>query len=228
MGFSSYSTARTAGLVRSGAERATLVRRTYSVVFASVLLTVVGAWVGLSNESIMQAVARHPFISAILWFSPLLIARGARVATPQRLGLVLVFAFASGVLYSPLLYVYNARQPGVVGQAAALTLGAFGILTAYAWTSRRDFSAWGSFFAVGLLVLIGTSLLNLFFQNQTASLWIAAATVLVFSGLLVFDTWRIRNQYGPDEYVGAAVQLYLDLLNMFLAVLQLLGGGRRN
>jgi protein lifeguard len=52
-------------------------------------------------------------------------------------------------------------------------------------------------------------------------------TVLVFSGLLVFDTWRIRNTYGPDEYVGAAVQIYLDLLNLFLALLRILGG-RRN
>ncbi|MBP6775514.1 MAG: Bax inhibitor-1 family protein, partial [Gemmatimonadaceae bacterium] len=83
-----------------------------------------------------------------------------------------------------------------------------------------------SFFVVGLWVLIGTSLLNLFFQNQTASLWIAGATVLVFSGMLVYDTWRLRNQYGPEDYVIAAVQIYLDLLNLFTAILRLLGGRR--
>ena len=75
-------------------------------------------------------------------------------------------------------------------------------------------------------MLIGTSLLNMFFQNQGAGLWIAGATVLIFGGLLVFDTWRLRTQYGPDDYVPAAVQIYLDLLNMFLAILSLLGGGR--
>jgi FtsH-binding integral membrane protein len=116
----------------------------------------------------------------------------------------------------------------VVGQAGLLTLSTFGVLTAYAWTSRRDFSAWGGFFIVGVWVIIGTSLLNIFFQNQTAALWIAGATVLAFSGLLVFDTWRLRNAYGPGDYVLAAVNIYLDLLNMFLAILQLLGGGRRN
>lgn len=75
-------------------------------------------------------------------------------------------------------------------------------------------------------MLIGTSLLNMFFQNQTAGLWMAGVAVLLFSGLLVFDTWRLKNVYGPDDYVPAAVQIYLDLLNMFLAILQLLGGGR--
>jgi FtsH-binding integral membrane protein len=49
----------------------------------------------------------------------------------------------------------------------------------------------------------------------------------LFSGLLVFDTWRLRNFYGPDEYVRAAVQIYLDLLNMFMAILRLTGS-RRN
>ena len=63
------------------------------------------------------------------------------------------------------------------------------------------------------------------FRFQVA---IAAVTVLVFSGLLVFDTWRIRNVYGPDEYVGAAVRIYLDLLNLFLAILRIFGGGRRS
>ena len=47
------------------------------------------------------------------------------------------------------------------------------------------------------------------------------------SGLLIFDTWRLRNVYGPDDYVGAAVNIYLDLLNMFLAIIRILGG-RRN
>jgi FtsH-binding integral membrane protein len=114
----------------------------------------------------------------------------------------------------------------VIGQAGLLTFSAFSVLTAYAWISKRDFSAWGSFFVVGLWVLIATSLLNLFFKNESAALWLSGMTVLIFSGLLIFDTWRIRNVYGPDEYVDAAVSIYLDLLNMFLALLHLLGGRR--
>jgi FtsH-binding integral membrane protein len=155
-------------------------------------------------------------------------AQRARDRFPQNIGLVFLFTFVMGVAISPVVFVLNARQPGVVGQAGLLTLSTFGVLTAYAWTSRRDFSAWGGFFIVGVWVIIGTSLLNIFFQNQTAALWIAGATVLAFSGLLVFDTWRLRNVYGPGDYVLAAVNIYLDLLNMFMAILQLLGGSRRN
>jgi FtsH-binding integral membrane protein len=132
-----------------------------------------------------------------------------------------------GVAISPALYIYGQQQPGLITQAAVLTIGAFGVLTAYAFISRRDFSAWGSFFIVGLWVLVGTSLLNMFFRNPAMDLWLAGVTVLVFSGLLVFDTWRIRNVYGPNDYVPAAVTIYLDLLNLFMGILRVLGG-RRN
>ena len=213
-------------IVRTGAERATLVRRTYSLVFVSVLVTVAGAMYALSQPRLMSAVAQHPFISIIAALAPLFFALRARNAFPANVGLVLLFTFAEGVILSPILYVYGQRQPGLITQAAMLTIGAFGVLTAYAFISRRDFSAWGSFFMVGLWVLIGVSLLNLFFKNPAMDLWLAGITVLVFSGLLVFDTWRIRNQYGPDDYVAAAVQIYLDLLNLFLGLLRVLGGRR--
>jgi FtsH-binding integral membrane protein len=140
--------------------------------------------------------------------------------------LVGVFAFVEGIILSPILFIYGRSNPGAIGQAALLTLSTFGVLTLYAFVSRRDFSAWGSFFTVGLWVLIATSLINLFVRNATASIWIAGAAVLVFSGLLVFDTWRLRNVYGPNDYVPAAVNIYLDLLNLFLALLQLVGGRR--
>ena len=212
--------------VRTGAERATLVRRTYALVFASVLVTIGGAWVGLTQPSIMMAVARHPFISFLLILAPLFLAMRLKDAFPANIGLVGLFAFAEGVWLSPILFYYGQTQPGILSQAALLTASTFAVLTLYATASRRDFSALGGFFVVGLWVLIATSLLNLFFRNETASLWLAGASVFVFGGLLVYDTWRIRNVYGPDDYVPAAVSIYLDLINLFLAILRLLGGRR--
>lgn len=217
----------TGSLVRTGEERATLVRRTYSLVFVSVLVTIFGASFGLSQPALMQMVAQHPFLTFIAVIAPMFLATRTRQQFPANIGFVLLFTFIEGIWISPILYVYGRTQPGLITQAAGLTIGAFGILTIYAFVSRRDFSAWGSFFVVGLWVLIGTMLLSFIFRNQTANLWIASATVLVFSGLLVFDTWRLRNVYGPDDYVMAAVQIYLDLLNMFLALIRILGG-RRN
>jgi FtsH-binding integral membrane protein len=214
-------------IVRTGTERATLVRRTYSLVFASVLVTIAGAAFGMSQPGIMNAVIQHPFITMLGMFAPLILAQKFRDAFPANLGLVFLFTFVVGLMISPVIFFYSRTDPGLISQAGILTGSAFGVLTLYAFVSRRDFSAWGSFFVVGLWVLIATSLLNLFFQNSTATLWLAGATVLIFSGLLVFDTWRLRNVYGPNDYVQAAVAIYLDLLNMFMAILSLLGG-RRN
>jgi FtsH-binding integral membrane protein len=215
-------------IVRTGEERATLVRRTYSLVFVSVLVTIAGSMFALSQPALLSWIAQHTWLSLIAIFAPLLLAMRYQQTFPLNIALVFVFAFAEGVLLAPLLYAYGQTRPGLITQAAMLTIGAFGILTAYAFVSRRDFSAWGSFFMVGLWVVIGGMLLNMFFfHNPGADLALASITILVFSGLLVFDTWRLRNVYGPDDYVAAAVQIYLDLLNLFLAILRVLGG-RRN
>jgi FtsH-binding integral membrane protein len=221
MGFS-YATP----VVRTGEERATLVRRTYTLVFVSVLVTMAGAAFGLSQPRIMQTVAEHQFIMFLLMLAPLFLAMRARTAFPANIGFTLLFTFMEGIFISPILFYYGRQAPGVIGQAALLTGTTFAVLTAYAWMSRRDFSAWGGFLTVGLWVLIATSVINIFWRNESASLWIASVGVLLFSGLLIFDTWRLKNQFGPDDYVQAAVAIYLDLLNMFLFILRLLGGRR--
>jgi len=217
-------------LVRSGEERATLVRRTYGLVFVSVIVTAIGVAFGFTQPALMQAVAQHPFITMIAMFAPLWMAMQSRHQYPKNLILTLLFTFVEGIWISPLLYMAEHGSPGIVGQAGILTLSTFGVLSLYAVISKRDFSAWGSFFIVGLWVLIATSIINMFVGSALGSLWIAGGTVLVFSGLLVFDTWRIVRSgvYGPDDYVPAAVNIYLDLLNLFLAILSLLGGRRRS
>lgn len=213
---------------RTGVERAVLVRRTYGVVFLGVLVTMFGSAFAMWQQSVLVQSARHPFITFLLFFGTLFLAQRAARTFPTNIALTLLATFIAGIMIAPALYYYERTQPGIVGQAAMLTFVTFGALSLYAMFSRRDFSAWGGFFMVGVVVLLVTSLLNLWFRNETASLWLAGGTVLVFGGLLVFDTWRIlrTNQYGPDDYVPAAVSIYVDLLNIFLAILRLLGGRR--
>lgn len=215
--------------VRSGTERATLVRRTYGLVFLSVLVTMLGVAFAFTQPALMQAVAAHMFISMIAVFVPLYMAqRNARVF-PKNVVLTLLFTFVEGVFIAPFLAYAEQAAPGTVGQAGLLTFAAFGGLSLYATLSRRDFSAWGSFFFIGLIVLVIAMFINFFAASAAASLWISAIGVLIFAGLLVFDTWRIlrSGQYGQDDYVYAAVQIYLDLLNMFLFILSLLGNRSR-
>ena len=212
--------------VRTGVERATLVRRTYLLVLASVLVTMFGVSFSMSTPPVLNWAARHPIITMIGMFLPLIGAMKFRNVFPTNIGLVFLFTFVEGIFISPFIYMLGQTQPGVVGQAALLT----GVDVRRADDLRvrepEGLQRLGRLLQIGLVVLIVTSLLNMFFQNPTASLWIAGATVFVFGGLLVFDTWRLRNVYGPDDYVQAAVAIYLDLLNMFLAILSLLGGGR--
>jgi len=215
--------------VRSGAERATLVRRTYGLVFVSVLVTMLGSAFAFTQPRLMQAVAVHPFIAMIAIFVPLYMAqRNARVF-PKNVLLTLLFTFVEGVFIAPFLAYAEQAAPGTVSQAALLTFAAFGGLSLYATLSRRDFSAWGSFFIIGLIVLFVAMVINMFVASAAASLWISAVGVLVFAGLLVFDTWRLLRSgtFGQDDYVIAAVQIYLDLLNMFLFILSLLGNRSR-
>ncbi len=226
MGFS-YATPITQ--VRTGAERATLVRRTYGLVFLSVIVTIFGTAFAFTQAALLEGVAQHPFITFICMFAPLIMSQRYAREYPKNLIFTFLFTFIEGIYIAPFLLMAERNAPGVVSEAAVLTFAAFGVLSLYAMLSRRDFSAWGSFFMVGLVVLIVASILNMFVGSASGGLWIAGVGVLIFSGLLVFDTWRLlkSGQYGQDDYVLAAVAIYLDLLNMFLLILNLLGGGRR-
>jgi FtsH-binding integral membrane protein len=214
---------------RTGAERATLVKRTYGLVFLSILVTMAGTAFTFSQESLLLSVARHPFIGILCVLAPLIMAQRAARDFPKNIILTFLFAFVEGVYIAPFLFVAERQAPGVTLQAGALTFAAFAVLTMYALISKRDFSAWGSFFTVGLVVLVLASILNIFIGGATGGLWIAAIGVLVMSGLLVFDTWRVlrSGMYGQDDYVLATVSIYLDLLNIFLFIVRLLGGGNR-
>ena len=228
MGFS-RTYAATPTIERTGVERATLVRRTYGLVFVGIVITVFGVAFCLSQPAVLAASAQHPFITFLATFAPLWMVMRMPRSYPQNILLTLLFTFLEGIFLAPFLAYTEQRAPGVIGEAGLLTLSTFGVLSLYAMLSKRDFSAWGGFFITGLWVLFGTMILNIFLKSSLTSLWIAGAGVLVFSGLLVFDTWRIvrSGQYGPDVYVPAAVQIYLDLLNLFMFFVSLLGGGRR-
>jgi len=215
--------------VQTGAERATLVKRTYGLVFLSVLVTMAGAAFAFTQETLLMSVARHPFLAFIAVIAPLFMAQRSARVFPKNIILTFLFAFVEGVYIAPILYFAERSSPGVAMQAGALTFAAFAVLTLYALVSKRDFSAWGSFLMVGVIVLIVASLLNMFIGGAAGALWISAIGVMIFAGLLVFDTWRILRSgaYTPDDYVLATVAIYLDLLNMFMFILSLLGNRRR-
>ncbi|MEE4278170.1 MAG: Bax inhibitor-1/YccA family protein [Halieaceae bacterium] len=140
-------------------------------------------------------------------------------------GLIAIFAFTGvmGAALGPMLSFYLAMPggPALVLQALAGTAVVFFGLSAYALTTRRDFSFLGGFLMVGLIVALVAMIANIFLAIPALSLTISAAVVFIMSGLILFDTSRIING-GETNYIRATVGLYLNIYNLFVHLLSLL------
>jgi modulator of FtsH protease len=129
-----------------------------------------------------------------------------------------------GAALGPLLNVYLALPNGssLVMQSLGGTALIFFGLSAYALQSKRDFSFMGGFLFAGLLVAIVAMIANIFLAIPALSLTISAAVILIMSGLILMDTSRIING-GETNYIRATVGLYLNIFNLFVHLLHLLG-----
>ncbi|MEC9121790.1 MAG: Bax inhibitor-1/YccA family protein [Pseudomonadota bacterium] len=141
-------------------------------------------------------------------------------------GLPAIFAFTGvmGAALGPLLNVYLAlpNGPNLVLQSLGGTALIFFGLSAYALQSKRDFSFMGGFLFAGLFVAILAMIANIFLAIPALSLTISAAVVMIMSGLILMDTSRIVHG-GETNYIRATVGLYLNIFNLFVHLLHLLG-----
>lgn len=141
-------------------------------------------------------------------------------------GLPAIFAFTGvmGAGLGPLLNAYLAMPggPQLVMQSLAGTAFIFFGLSAYALQSKRDFSFMHGFLFAGLIVAIVAMVANIFLGIPALSLTISAAVVMIMSGLILVDTSRIING-GETNYIRATVGLYLNIYNIFVHLLHLLG-----
>jgi len=140
-------------------------------------------------------------------------------------GLPAIFAFTGvmGASLGPTLNFYLSLPggPSLIMQALGGTAIVFFGLSAYALTTRKDFSYMGGFLMVGLIVALVAGIANIFLGIPALSLTISAAIVMVMSGLILFDTSRIIHG-GETNYIRATVSLYLNIYNLFLHLLHLL------
>jgi uncharacterized protein len=147
----------------------------------------------------------------------------------------LFFAFAAvmGLSLSSILLVYTGTS---VARAFFITSAAFGGLSLYGYTTRRDLAPMGAFMVMGLIGLVIAMLVNLFLHSTGLQFALSFLAVLIFSGLTAWDTQAIKEMYyASDDYevavkksVNGALMLYLDFINIFVALLQLTGGGRND
>lgn len=151
----------------------------------------------------------------------------------SALGLLAVFAFTGfmGYTLGPVLSAYMLTYKNGA-QLIFTALGGTGLtfmgLSAVVLTTRKDFGFLGNFLFIGLLVVAVASIANIFFHVSGIQLAVSAAMIFIASGLILFDTSRIIHG-GETNYISATVSLYLDIFNLFVSMLQLLGvfGGEK-
>jgi uncharacterized protein len=133
-----------------------------------------------------------------------------------------------GVSLSLLLFRYTGAS---VARTFFVTAAAFGALSLYGYTTKRDLSKFGSFLIMGLIGVIIASLVNIFLGSSLLQFAISIIGVLVFTGLTAYDTQNIKEQYAEGfgheanskMAVFGALSLYLNFINLFQLLLSLTG-----
>jgi FtsH-binding integral membrane protein len=133
-----------------------------------------------------------------------------------------------GVSLSLLLFRYTGAS---VARTFFITAAAFGALSLYGYTTKRDLSGLGKFLFMGLIGLLLAGIVNMIWPSGTMSFIISAVGVLIFSGLIAYDTQKIKEQYadawGSDVQekiaIFGALSLYLDFVNLFQFLMAFLG-----
>ncbi len=196
-----------------------VIRNTYTLLSVTLLFSALTAGVSMTLN------LPHPGLLLTLggYFGLLFLTTKFR---DRALGLAFVFALTGfmGYTLGPILNAYLALPNG--GQVVMAAMGATGAiflgLSAYALTSRKDFSFMGSFLMVGILVAFLAGLGAVFFEMPGLSLAVSSMFVLLMAGLILYQTSAIIHG-GETNYIMATVTLYVSIFNLFTSLLHLLG-----
>ncbi|MDH3632979.1 MAG: Bax inhibitor-1/YccA family protein [Gammaproteobacteria bacterium] len=195
-----------------------VIKNTYILLSMSLLFSAFAAFLGVIS-GIGHGVALVASIAgiAMLWF---VLPRTANSAAgiPVLFGITGLLGFGLG----PVLNYYLAVNPSIVMTALGGTGAIFLGLSGYALTTRKDFSFLGGFVMVGMLVVLGAALLNIFLGIPALFLAVNAAVVMIMSAFILWETSSLIHN-GETNYIMAAAGLFLSILNMFQALLHLLG-----
>ena len=140
-----------------------------------------------------------------------------------------IYAALVGVSLGSIFLVYTHTS---IVRVFFITAASFGALSLYGYTTKRDMTGMGSFLMMGLFGIIIASLVNLFLASSALQFVISVIGVLIFAGLTAWDTQRLKNEYIYGAMDGGvmersaimgALSLYLNFINLFTLLLQLLG-----
>jgi modulator of FtsH protease len=217
----------------SSAVRNRVLRNTYWLLAASLVPTVLGAWVGMQLG--FSWFAGSPLIGVLLFLG---IAFGFFYAIEKTkhsvvgVYLLLGFTFFMGLMLSRLIGIAVGLSNGVqlIGVAGAGTAAVFFGMASIASTTKRDLSNMGKFLMIGVILLIVASIANIWLQMPALMLTISTLAVAIFSLFLLYDLNRIVTG-GETNYISATLAVYLSVYNIFsnlLVLLMSLFGGNRD
>lgn len=182
-----------------------------------------------------------PELSAAIWgtglkwvvvFLPLVLSLGFaflfdKMSLYQTKIALLVFAISMGLSLSSIFLIYKM---GSISQVFFISAATFGAASLYGYTTKKDLTSFGSFLIMGALGICIASVVNLFFQSSVLAFSISCIAVLIFTGLTAYDTQNLKITFDETEGeerekagVYGALQLYLDFINIFVNLLQLIG-----
>src|ERR1700759_2806584 len=207
--------------------------RVYNYMAAGVGLTGVAAFLTyqFTSPELIQSPLMWVFILAPLGLVFFISARINPLSAQAACGLFFLYAALVGISLSTIFHIYTQSS---ITRVFFISAAAFGALSIWGYTTRRDLSGFGTFLFMGLIGIIIASLVNLFLRSSGLDWVISVIGVGVFAGLTAYDTQRIKSMYdGADDVPSAgrkivmgALSLYLNFINLFMMMLRLMGGRR--
>jgi len=178
------------------------------------------------NTPLMWLVILAP-LGLVMWLSYGI----NRMAASTAQLLFWVYSGLMGLSLSTIFLVYTGES---IARVFFITAGTFAAMSLYGYTTQRDLSQWGSFLFMGLIGIIIAMLVNIFLASSALQFAICVIGVIVFTGLTAYDTQTIKEMYVAYEdgeiagkkAVMGALRLYLDFINLFMMLMQLLGTRR--
>lgn len=212
--------------------------KVYNYMAGGLIVTALAAYLTVYTPLFSLFFTEHGLsvLGWIILFAPLIMALAfggvlAKGSTKTVKGFFWAFSAVMGVSLAPILLAYTGAS---VTRIFLITAAMFGAMSIYGYTTKKDLTSIGSFLFMGLIGIIIASLVNIFLGSSGLSFVVSLLAVGIFVGLTAYDTQKIRQIYAENDsedmmarkVVSGAVSIYLDFINLFLAMLRLFGDRR--
>lgn len=214
--------------------------RIYNYMAGGLCATALSAYLIVSNQALWRLFFTPTGLSGLGWlalFAPLILvfAFGSvlhRGTIGQVQAVFWGFSALIGISLAPIFLIYTGTS---IVRVFLITAAAFGGLSLYGYTTKKDLTGWGSFLIMGVIGLIIASIVNIFLKSTGLDYALSYLTVFIFSGLIAYDTQTLRSAYYANGYnedlvargaIAGALSLYLDFINLFRALLSIMGDRR--